>query len=751
MKVREVSLDIETSDPLLDDTGPSWTHGQGKVLVTGLYDVAKKRAGYIDGAGGKTVREMFTSASTTIIGAKVQYDAGWLVHEHGLDWRDVKCNFICVQIAESLVDQYQPFKLDDLAWKYLKERKGAGDLPRICASLGLKGDFRKHLATLWEKGEKYRALIRNYCVSDADQPARIWEKQKKILEETGQMEAFIINMKMLKAMCKAKARGVRIDYERWQHNCKVVKEIHDKLSEQFHRKYGEVNLRSPKQMGEFMTKHNVPFKWRITVRGLEPDEVITEKVYKKTGIKKITKKSGFKVGQHGFEGTQVAEHRKKLKDDFPTIRIEKDKLKIYEDDQYKERTLTQLTAKGYNVIVGPCIDKYFLLENKHTHPIVADLVEYKQVKDIISKFLGEKFGRYLVYHKSKKEWRLHANFNPVGARQTGRLSSNGPNLQNIPSKTVLFAGTEYEVDLSVMCREIFLPEKGHIFVKLDFSGQENRLQAHFAVGASGRRIRKMYRDNPRLDEHKFVGEASGLVEEFGPDKGRKFAKNVRFGLSYGMQLIRMCLQFGWVKDFAQKLSDAVKDASPWFVETMEEVQAVVRERGYIITLLGRRIWLKGWKNMSKAELAFAKVYAFYNYLIQGSASDQTKACQVACDETETEERLLLTVHDEGDFSLPMTKAGLARLKELVRIHCETLPIDVPVICDPELGTDWAHLEGQKLDNNGYPTETIDELWERMCKIVESGERAKPRIFDLADIEDLETDEDEEEDEDVEVA
>jgi len=732
MNQKYISLDCETHDPHLIDKGPSWVFSEGEILVTGLYDVAKQKKGYIDGNGGKTVGGYLSSASVCVIGANIQYDIGWLAYEHKMKISDIKCELIDVAVAESFIDEYQDFSLDSLAIKYLNEEKGVGDLPGICASLGLKGDFRKHLHTLWYwKDEKlrkeYRDQIRKYVISDADQPARIWELQKKILEEQGLMPAFTMNMKMVKVCLKMKQRGVRIDYERWQHNCYEADKIHGELARQFHAKYGEVNIRSNKQMGDFMKKNNVPFKWRITVRGWEPE-----------GRK-------FKVKTDLFRGHHVSDQRRRLKEDFPGIRIEKDRLKIYIDAVYLARTCKQLEEMGYNIVATPNIDKYFFKETQGSYKVVADLMQYKQVKDIISKFLGEKFGRFLVYHKDTKEWRLHGNFNVVGARQTGRLSANAPNLQNIPSKTVLFEGTSYEVDLSIMCREIFLPEKGHIFAKLDFSGQENRLQAHFAFGRSGNRIRAMYNENPRLDEHQFVATASGLEEEYGKKLGRKYAKNVRFGLSYGMQQTRMCLQFGWAREFAQELSDKVKDASPWFIETMEEVQETVKERGYIRTIAGRRVHLHNWEFMGRKERQEAKVYQFYNYLIQGSAADQTKACTVACDETETLELLLLSVHDEGDFSLPMTKEGLARLKELKRLFEEAMTLDVPVICDPELGMNWAYTEGQELDDKGFPIETLDSLWKRAVSSVKAGKRGKPRVFDLEDLQENEEEEDDDDD------
>jgi hypothetical protein len=89
----------------------------------------------------------------------------------------------------------------------------------------------------------------------------------------------------------------------------------------------------------------------------------------------------------------------------------------------------------------------------------------------------------------------------VGARHTGRLSCKMPNLQQLPSKTKLFEKTDHEVDLAHMCRECFIPDEGQAFVKLDYSGQENRVVAHFAFGKNGEFVQNEYIKNPYFDEH----------------------------------------------------------------------------------------------------------------------------------------------------------------------------------------------------------------------------------------------------------
>lgn len=686
--MRIISIDTETHDPHLTDKGPSWVFGEGKVIVTGIYDSEKDALYHLDGSGGPTVKKMLLQKKTALVGANIAYDLGWLCYEHNLDVDEVKCSLIDVQVAESFIDEHQSHDLDSLAKKYLKVPKGSEKLTQIAESLGLKGDFRKHLSELWDKG--YKDEIRAYVISDADQPYRIWLKQERILKEQELFSAFTLNMDMLKITCKMKQKGIRIDYAKWQENSKKATDIYERLKKDFTRLYGEVNINSSKQLGDFMLRHGVPVTWKITVRGFE-----------QFGQK-------FVVSKHAFKSKQVWEHRKQIVGSV----VEKDKLCMYVDTMYRDRTVKQLESKGYNVICNPSVDKNWMNDNKHEYKVVADLVELKQVLNIYTKFLGPNFERFFSF--TSGQCRLHGNFNVVGARQTGRLSSSKPNCQNIPSKTTLFNG---EVDLAEMCREIFIPEENEIFVKFDFSGQENKLQAHFAVGENGEYIRRMYNENPLLDEHQYVVNESGLGKEFGPDIGRKYAKNVRFGLAYGMQIRRMCKQFGWEYDFAQHLSDSVKAAAPWVHQTMDVVQDVVQKRGYIKTLLGRRIHLK--------DRGSTKTYQFYNYLIQGSAADQIKASQVKAGGP-----LILTVHDEGDYSLPMNEEGYKMLCKIKEAYESSVVLSMPTICEPELGTDWAHLEQRK------EGESLREYWDRVCKMVKRRERiaftAKDEMAQQAD-------------------
>ena len=697
--MKYLSLDIETSDPYLKDhgavkaRGTSCVFGRGRVIVIGTYDGKQKKS--YDGNGGAYIKNLFLNPDVTIIGANIQYDAVWLILKHNINPKDVKCHFIDVSVVESLIDEYQKYDLDSLALKYLDEHKGKSVLESICQRLGLHGDFREHLGDLWDKG--YEQEIRDYVISDADQPWRIWEKQKPILEAQGLMKAFEMNMEMLPVTIFMKVRGAKFDFAKWQANCAKAGEPYNQLKSDYDRNYGEVNINSPKQLAEQMDRFDVPYRCKINIKG-----------WKVTGRK-------FKNATDLFNDEEVMRQKKALKDVFGGLQIVKDserrkRLVLFVPKRYAERTTAQISAMGYEVSCNPCINKAFYTEFAGSYQIVADLVQYKQAKNIVDKFLGPKFGRFIVavYKDGSRspafddkgefiaegavDFRLCCTFNIVGARQTGRLSATTPNLQQVPSKTVLFEKTDHAVDLATMCRECFVAEKGHAFVKFDYSAQENRLAAQFAPGKNGERIRQMYRDDPFLDEHSYVTEVSGLAEQHGKKAGRKYAKNLRFGVGYGMQIPRMMTQFGWTQEFAEDLYKKVSEAAPWLFELMEQVQDVVVRRRYIKTLVGRRVHMRPGKDKD--------AYKFMNYLIQGSASDMTKLATVAVfagmkrdweAEQVTIDEMAITVHDEDDFDIDCTniEAAVQRTMEIRECMETTSGCDLPIISCPEIGTSWA--------------------------------------------------------------
>jgi DNA polymerase-1 len=241
--------------------------------------------------------------------------------------------------------------------------------------------------------------------------------------------------------------------------------------------------------------------------------------------------------------------------------------------------------------------------------------------------------------------------------------------------------------------------------------------AHFAVGDGSDEIRRKYNENPELDFHKYIGEVSGLYEEYGEETGRKYAKNCSFGLGYGMRLQTMMETFGWPKEEAERIAMLYHDGAPFVRSTMDKVSDVIVKRGYIKTLAGRHCHLRSYNGRVDARSA----YKGFNKLIQGSAADMTKKAVVMLDEEGLLDifPLYLLVHDEIDFGVPKTEEAIRRLPEIQRVMEQTFPISVPIRVDPEIGNDWAHVAGQKKTVNKktgkVKIETLDQFIERTIK------------------------------------
>jgi DNA polymerase-1 len=373
---------------------------------------------------------------------------------------------------------------------------------------------------------------------------------------------------------------------------------------------------------------------------------------------------------------------------------------------------------GYETTCNPSLSKKALESLRRAHSIVQDVLDLKSLRHQLNNFFGGNFERYIVKH-SENNYRIHPDFNIVGARQTGRFSSSAPNGQNIPSRTVLFAGTEQEIRVYKLCRECFIPDDGMLIGKCDFSGQENRLMAHFAVGKDGDYIRKKYNDDPDFDEHDLVGVDSGLYEEHGYDIGRKYIKNYRFGKAYGMRITTMMEYFGWTKEHAERMDEVFAECAPWVGVTMDKAQEVILRRGYIKTVAGRHCHLQAFNGAVNKRSA----YKSFNKLIQGSGADLMKKALVdmwdagLCGVFP----VYLTVHDEIDFGVPKLADAIMRVPEIQYIMEHTFDLSVPMRVDPEIGPDWGHTAGprkEKKDEDGkviQKAESLDRFLKRICK------------------------------------
>jgi len=661
-------VDIETHDPHLRDKGESWIWNEGEILIASVHDDCSGETILLKSNKLKFFNALFKDPSAVIIGASIAYDVLWICHVLKMKVTDIKAEIIDIQITEALINPFVDYALGDLAQRYLKEDKGFGLLPELAKKHKMSGDFRAHLKELIALG--YEKEVNDYVLSDAEQPVRIHKMQMEIIKQMDCMEAFNVYQRSNLVSMQMRQNGIRIDYKKWKENSATLEKISEKLEKEFHKNYGDVNINAPAQVGRMFKENGFDVKFKVTVRGYKP--------------KGDTK---FNMKKHGFDKNQRKGAFEKLQSIVSVFVLEKEKLYMECDCSSADQMMKSLDKLGYNAIASPMVNKVTLLSAEAK--VVTDYLSLKQVLDIQKKFLGPNFERYFSFKDG--DCRIHTSFQPVGARATGRFSSIKPNLQNIPARVVLWEKTKRETNIATMCREVFLPEKGHILVRLDYSGQENRWMAYFGTGEEGEFIRAKYREDPKFDEHKFVVEHSGLLEDHEPEIARKYAKAIRFATAYGASAKRIAKNNNWDLSKAKDIIGKILNSSPWFLITKETVVKRLSngELTGIRTALNRFIFCYS-KDVA---------YRFYNYLIQGSGADQMKAGMCSVYDFIEKNKLtakiipVLTIHDEMCYSVH--PGSISHIKDVKTLMENAIQVDIPFLCDPELGPDWGHKDKMK--------------------------------------------------------
>lgn len=280
--------------------------------------------------------------------------------------------------------------------------------------------------------------------------------------------------------------------------------------------------------------------------------------------------------------------------------------------------------------------------------------------------------------------RIHPEFNQVrgdvyGTR-TGRLSSSNPNLQNVPTE---FKGAPPEgLPALPFMRQYILPDEGHVLVSLDFASQEFRIAAHFAEG----RAAEIYRNDPRADFHAEVKKL--ILQDAGLDLDRKLVKIIGFSLLYGSGINYLAELLQVDRATASNIRHHYFQALPGMKQLMDDVSERGRVGSPVKTWGGRVIYAEPPKIVKGRQWTFE--YKLVNYLIQGSAADQTKeAINTAGYRTE-HRRFLATVHDENVYSINPSRLG-EEIEE-VRAAMENQPgWDVPWKTTVEFGPNWHDL------------------------------------------------------------
>ncbi|MEX0601192.1 MAG: DNA polymerase I, partial [Rhodothermales bacterium] len=308
------------------------------------------------------------------------------------------------------------------------------------------------------------------------------------------------------------------------------------------------------------------------------------------------------------------------------------------------------------------------LSTEHALPgLVLDWRKLTKLKSTYVDSLGD-----LIHPETG---RVHTSYNQTVAA-TGRLSSSGPNLQNIPIRT----------DRGREIRKAFVAEDGWKLLSADYVQIELRILASMS-GDEG--LSEAFRRGE--DIHR---AAAARIFDIPPENvtrdQRRKAKEVNYGIPYGISAWGLAQRLRCTMSEAQELIDTYMRSYSSVTAHINRVVDEARKKGYVETILGRRRFVPNIDSRNRTQRSFAERVAV-NMPIQGSQADMIKIAMVRIDERLRAEglrtRMLLQVHDELVFEVPDKE--IETVRELVRAEMvEALPLDVPVEVDMDFGENW---------------------------------------------------------------
>jgi DNA polymerase-1 len=312
-----------------------------------------------------------------------------------------------------------------------------------------------------------------------------------------------------------------------------------------------------------------------------------------------------------------------------------------------------------------------LVKHEKAHPIIPLILEYRQLRKLKSTYVDP-----LPTMTDRIDGRVHTNFMQT-VTATGRLSSNNPNLQNIPIKT----------DKGKEIRKAFIPrDKDHVIMAADYSQIELRIIA--ALSGDEHMIEAF---KNRFDIH--TSTASKVfhtpMDEVTKDQ-RSAAKAVNFGILYGQSAFGLSQSLNISRTEAKGIIDSYFEQFSALKKYMDSIVHEARENGYVETLSKRRRYLPDINSANAVVRGFAERNAV-NAPIQGSAADIIKMAMVKVQEEmkkrKLQSKMILQVHDELVFDV--LKSEIEEMKVLVKDAMENaVDIGVPTEVQVDLGDNW---------------------------------------------------------------
>jgi len=319
---------------------------------------------------------------------------------------------------------------------------------------------------------------------------------------------------------------------------------------------------------------------------------------------------------------------------------------------------------------APSTDEETLAKLAEDHPLPKIILDYRSMAKLKSTYT-DKLPRMV----NAKTGRVHTNYGQAVA-VTGRLSSNDPNLQNIPVRTA--EGRRI--------REAFIAAPGSVILSADYSQIELRIMAHLSSDPG---LLKAFAEG--MDVHRATASEIFSVDarEVSSEQ-RRYAKVINFGLIYGMSAFGLSANLGIERGAAASYIDKYFARYPGVKQYMERTRAEASEKGYVETVFGRRLWLPDIRSSNQGRRQGAERAAI-NAPMQGTAADLIKLAMIAVqgwlEQSKLKTKLVMQVHDELVLEVPSDELELVR-KEIPGLMTNVAKLDVPLVAEPGVGGNW---------------------------------------------------------------
>lgn len=311
-----------------------------------------------------------------------------------------------------------------------------------------------------------------------------------------------------------------------------------------------------------------------------------------------------------------------------------------------------------------------LLGLKDKHPIVGKILDYRELKKLISTYISA-----LPTYIDPQDGKIHTTYNQT-VTATGRLSSSNPNLQNLPIRS----------ERGQLIRRAVIPDEGCMFLSADYSQIELRLMAHFSQDPHLLEAFRSGQDIHAATAAKIFGIP---IEQVTKDQRRR-AKTANFGIIYGISAFGLAQQLDCPRSEAKALIDDYFAAFPGVIDYIERQKEFARQHGYAVTLFGRKRYLPDILSHNATVRSFAERNAV-NSPIQGTAADIIKMAMVSIHRRLQEEglrtQMIMQVHDELNFNVPVAEVERARTLVVEEMQ-NVVHLTVPLIADCGVGKNW---------------------------------------------------------------